>query len=344
MNQRRKIRLFFTLLIAGVLLLFCLDLLLGSVLISPAKLIRSVGPDGEEYLRDILLVFRLPKALTAILVGSGLSLAGLMMQTLFRNPLAGPFVLGISSGASLGVAIFVMAAGIGGLSIIGMPFVGSLGLVGASMLGSVLVMMLVIAVSVRVNDSVSILIIGIMFGSITGAIVSVLEYFSDPDTVHSFLVWTFGSISGVTWNQFVIFAPIVVTGILFTLFMQKPLNALLLGENYARGIGVDVKRSRLWIILLTSVIAGGLTAFTGPIAFIGVAVPHLARNLLKSSDHRILIPATICIGSILMLCCDIISQMPGSNQVLPINSVTALFGAPVVIWVITRRKRRSLAN
>ncbi|MBT4400753.1 MAG: iron ABC transporter permease, partial [Bacteroidetes bacterium] len=267
-----------------------------------------------------------------------------MMQTLFRNPLAGPFVLGISSGASLGVAIFVMAAGIGGLSIIGMPFVGSLGLVGASMLGSVLVMMLVIAVSVRVNDSVSILIIGIMFGSITGAIVSVLEYFSDPDTVHSFLVWTFGSISGVTWNQFVIFAPIVVTGILFTLFMQKPLNALLLGENYARGIGVDVKRSRLWIILLTSVIAGGLTAFTGPIAFIGVAVPHLARNLLKSSDHRILIPATICIGSILMLCCDIISQMPGSNQVLPINSVTALFGAPVVIWVITRRKRRSLAN
>ncbi|MCD6346012.1 MAG: iron ABC transporter permease [Bacteroidales bacterium] len=325
-----------------MIIFFSLDLLLGSVLISPGELIRSLVAQGDEHWRSIILDFRLPRALTALLVGSGLSIAGLMMQTLFRNPLAGPYVLGISSGASLGVAIFVMAAGIGGLSMTGMAVMSNLGIIGASVAGSVLVMMLVIMVSLRVADSVSILIIGIMFGSITGAVVSVLQYFSDPDSVHSFLVWTFGSISGVYWNQLVIIGPLVIIGILVALILQKSLNALLLGESYARGIGVDVKKSRFWIIVLTSVIAGGLTAFTGPIAFIGVAVPHLARNLLRSSDHRVLIPAVIGIGSILMLICDIISQLPGSNQVWPINSVTALFGAPVVIWVITRRKRRTV--
>ena len=177
-----------------------------------------------------------------------------------------------------------------------------------------------------------------MFGSITGAIVSVLQYFSDPDSVHSFLVWTFGSISGVTWKQFWFFSPLVIIGLIISFGLHKPLNAWLLGENYARGIGMNVKRSRLFLIILTSIIAGALTAFTGPIAFIGVAVPHIARSLLKTSEHKILIPAVMGIGSILMLVCDLISQLPGSSQLLPINSVTAIFGAPVVIWVITRKK------
>jgi len=331
---------FFTLLIISVLVIFVLDLAIGSVLIPIKDLIRSLtDPESQDLWHFIVWDFRLPKALTAILAGAGLSVAGLMMQTLFRNPLAGPFVLGISSGASLGVAIFVMFIGIGGLSLAGMPLVGHFGLVGFSILGSVLVMLMVILVSIRVSDSVSILIIGIMFGSITGAVVSVLQYFSDPDTVHSFLVWTFGSLSGVTWSQFWILAPIVLAGIILSFGLQKPLNALLLGENYARGIGVNVKASRLMVIILTSIIAGGLTAYTGPIAFIGVAVPHLARSIVRTSDHRILFPAVIGIGSILMLICDLISQLPGSNQVLPINSVTALFGAPVVIWVIARRKK-----
>lgn len=323
-----------------VLVFFLLDLILGSVLISLKDLLQSLRPGaGDNQWKFIIWDFRLPKALTAILVGAGLSVAGLMMQTLFRNPLAGPFVLGISSGASLGVALFVMLIGIGGLNLANLSHFGSLGLVGSSVLGSVMVMLLVILASVRVSDSVSILIIGIMFGSITGAVVSVLQYFSDPDSVHSFLVWTFGSLSGVTWSQFYVLAPLVMLGILLSFGMQKPLNALLLGENYARGMGVNVKASRLIIIILTSVIAGGLTAFTGPIAFVGVAVPHLARSLVKTSDHRILFPAVIALGSTLMLICDLISQLPGSNQVLPINSVTALFGAPVVIWVITRRRK-----
>lgn len=323
-----------------VLVFFLLDLILGSVLISLKDLLQGLRPGaGDNQWKFIIWDFRLPKALTAILVGAGLSVAGLMMQTLFRNPLAGPFVLGISSGASLGVALFVMLIGIGGLNLANLSHFGSLGLVGSSVLGSVMVMLLVILASVRVSDSVSILIIGIMFGSITGAVVSVLQYFSDPDSVHSFLVWTFGSLSGVTWSQFYVLAPLVMLGILLSFGMQKPLNALLLGENYARGMGVNVKASRLIIIVLTSVIAGGLTAFTGPIAFVGVAVPHLARSLVKTSDHRILFPAVIALGSTLMLICDLISQLPGSNQVLPINSVTALFGAPVVIWVITRRRK-----
>ncbi len=338
MSKSKKIRIFFWLLAIGFVVTFIVDLAIGSVLIPVQEFLSAIvnpAKDGEWYF--IIWEFRLPKALTAILTGAGLSVAGLMMQTLFRNPLAGPYVLGISSGASLGVAIFVMLLGFGSVSLVGSAY-AHLGLVGASILGSVLVMMLVIVVSLRVRDSVSVLIIGIMFGSITGAVVSVLQYFSDPDSVHSFLVWTFGSISGITWKQFWYFAPIVIVGLIISLGLSKPLNAWLLGENYAKGIGMDVRRNRLFLIILTSIIAGALTAFTGPIAFIGVAVPHIARSLLKTSEHQLLMPAVMGIGGILMLICDVISQLPGSSQVLPINSVTALFGAPVVIWVITRKR------
>ena len=338
-TKRRKILFFW---ITGILLVFLLvaDLVLGSVIISIRDILevlggRSTNQNWIYILRD----FRAPKAITAILVGSGLSAAGLMMQTLFRNPLAGPYVLGISSGANLGVALFVMAAGYGGAFIGSSLHLGTIGLVASAVIGASLVMLLVLLVSVRVADSVSILIIGIMFGSITGALVSVLQYFSDPDSVHSFLLWTFGSVSGVTWNQLALLSPLVLTGIVISFIMQKPLNAFLLGESYARGIGLNARRSRIYLILLTSLLAGAITAFTGPIAFIGIAVPHIARNLLRTSDHRLLMPGVILTGAALMLVCDMISQVPGSNQMLPINSVTAIFGAPVVVWVILKAKK-----
>ncbi len=340
MVSKPKNNVFFIALAIVLILSFSLDLVLGSVMIPVRELLAAFQPGGESNAQFILFQFRLPKAITSLLVGAGLSLAGLLMQTLFRNPLAGPYVLGISSGASLGVAVFVMTAGLGGMSMAGYQLVSSIGIVGAAIAGSVLVMMLVIAVSIRVSDSVSILIIGIMFGSITGAVVSVISYFSDPDSVHSFLVWTYGSVADVSWNQLLIIAPLTLLGIGVSFGLLKPLNGLILGENYAKGIGINVRTARMVIILLTGIMAGGLTAFTGPIAFIGVAVPHLARNVFKTNDHRVLVPAVLLIGSILMLICDVISQLPGSNQLLPINSVTALFGAPVVIWVIARNRNK----
>lgn len=332
--------MFFWILGILVITLFIADLVLGSVMISLGDIIDViVGNSDNQNWIFILRDFRLPKAITAVLVGAGLSVSGLMMQTLFRNPLAGPYVLGISSGASLGVAIFGMAAGYGGILASSLSSAGTIGVVAASVIGAALVMLMVILISTRVADSVSILIIGIMFGSITGAVVNVLQYFSDPDAVHSFLVWTFGSFTRVEWSDLLVLAPIAILGILLSFILQKPLNAFLLGENYAKGIGLNAKRSRFYIIILTSVIAGAITAFTGPIAFIGMAVPHLTRNILKTSDHRLLIPGAIGVGSALMLVCDMISQLPGSNQMLPINSVTAIFGAPVVVWVIIKGKK-----
>jgi iron complex transport system permease protein len=328
-------------LVAILLIVFVADLVTGSFTISISEIGRILnGSDPNGNLDFIFWNIRLPKATTAILSGAGLSLCGLMMQTLFRNPLAGPFVLGVSSGASLGVALLVMAsAWFGGSFLTGSLPYGHWGLVLAAVAGSVLVMMLVILMSLRVSDSVSILIIGMMFGSATGAMVSVLQYFSDPDTVHSFLVWTFGSISGVTWIHLRLLAPLVIIGIIAGLAMQKPLNAMLLGDNHARAIGIRIRTSRIIIILTTSLLTGVITAFTGPIAFIGLAVPHLARALFRTPDHRLVTPATLLTGSILLLFCDMLSQLPSANQVLPINSVTSLIGAPVVIWVILRNRR-----
>ncbi len=298
------------------------------------------GNSGNPNLEYIIWSIRLPKAITAVLAGSGLALCGLLMQTLFRNPLAGPFVLGISSGASLGVALLVMASSwFGGNALVQVLPFGHWGMVIAAMAGSLAVMLFVLLVSMRLADSVSILIIGMMFGSATGAIVSLLQYFSDPDAVKSFLVWTFGDISAVTGPHLLLLGPIVVAGIFAGLILRKPLNALLLGENHARVIGVNVKRSRIVIILITSLLTGAITAFTGPIAFIGLAVPHLARAILRTSDHGRITPATLMSGAIVLLICDILAQLPASNQILPINTVTAIFGAPVVIWVIIRSRR-----
>lgn len=343
MTQNSRFTLRLTLVILLTIVAFIADLLMGSVTIPLKETIKILfGADGDPSYRYIILDFRLPKALVAIYVGAGLSVSGLMMQTLFRNPLAGPFVLGISSGASLGVALYTMAAGFmfGASSAM---VSGSLGMVVAAVLGAAFVMFLTLLVSLKVNDTVSLLIVGIMFGSITGAIVTVLQYFSDPNTVHNFLVWTFGSLSGITWSEVRIISVCFIIGIGLALMLVKTLNAMLLGDNYARSIGVNNRQVRIYIILITSLIAGTLTAFVGPIGFIGVAIPHMARFGLNTSDHKKLMPLTALYGAFFMLLFDIVSQLPGFHNTLPINAVTALFGAPVVIWVIFRSKTKKSA-
>jgi iron complex transport system permease protein len=281
---------------------------------------------------------RFPRAITAILTGAGLSVAGLMMQTLFRNPLAGPYVLGISSGASLGVALVVMSASFLPAGIM-FAVASYWGQIIAAIVGATLVFMLIVMVASHVRDSVSLLIVGIMFGSLTTAVVSILQYFSRPELVQKFVIWTLGSLSSTDWGQLQIIAVFVLSGIVLSIFLIKPLNALLLGENNARTTGVDVRRIRYMVLLSASVIAGALTAFTGPIAFIGLAVPHLCRLLFGTSNHRILIPASLIVGALVLVQCDIISQMPGFNIVLPINAITSLFGAPMVLWIIIGKRK-----
>jgi len=329
----------FILLTIAVVLLFLTDIALGSVRIDLNKLwqILLQGRNGDAF-SYIIWDIRLPKAIAAVMVGSGLSIAGLLLQSLFRNPLAGPSVLGISSGASLGVATYVMAGGMGVISY-GLLSAGGLALF--SILGSLLVLMAVMAISMKVNDTVSLLIVGIMFGSITGSLVSVLQYFSSANLVQHFIIWTFGSLGSMSWNELALVSSVVLLSSLATLFLMKPLNALLLSDQYAESMGVSVKKTRQLIIIISSLIAGIITAFAGPIVFVGVAVPHLTRNLFRSVDHRILVPAVFLVGAILMLLCDIISQLPGTSTGLPINSVTALFGAPVVIWIILQNRKKA---
>ncbi len=324
-----------------VLMLFILDLVMGSVSIPINKVIDILT--GEEVKRSweyIILYFRLPKALTAILTGAGISVAGLQMQTLFKNPLAGPSVLGISHGASLGVAVFVLSSTtlFGAVSNL-QESMGSWGLILFAILGSLMVLFCVLIASSKLSDSVSVLMVGIMFGFITGSVVSILQYYSDPELIQNFLVWTFGSLSGVAWTQMKVMGPIVLLSLVTSLMYAKQMNALLLGENYAIGVGIRVSRIRILLIVTTSILAGTLTAFTGPIAFIGVAVPHLARLLFKTSNHKTLIPATMLCGVVIMLTCDIVSQIPGSDSTLPINSITALFGAPVIIAIILKNRK-----
>ena len=278
------------------------------------------------------------KALTAIMAGGGLAVSGLLMQTLFRNPLAGPFVLGLSSGASLGVALLILGAGAFG------GFMGSLllsewSLVIASALGSFLVLLAVLAVTLRIKDSMAILIIGLMFGSVTAAVVAVLSYFSNAEQLQQYIFWSFGSLGDQSWQGISILAICCSLGVLIALFSCKALNALLLGENYAKSMGLRIKRTTILIIFSTSILAGGITAFAGPIAFVGLAVPHLARQFFTTSNHFVLLPAVLLCGAILMLLCDMIAQLPYSEYTLPINAITSLVGAPVVIWLLVRKRK-----
>lgn len=306
-------------------LLFGLDVCSGSVWLWPFGELNAM----EQM---ILHSIRLPKALTAILAGSALSIAGLIMQTLFRNPLAGPYTLGVSSGASLGVAFLTMLAGVSGAIVSGL----SVGLPIFACFGATLVLLLVLAVSRRVTNNVSLLIVGLMFGSIAGALVSLLQNFANPDALKLFIVWTLGSLSSVGWGDMQLLVPILLLGTLFVLLVLKPLNGLLLGEDYARGLGINVARTRLFIVLATGLLAGGVTAFCGPIAFVGVAVPHIARGLIKSSNHRLTVPASALLGACLLLLCDVLCSL--FVYPLPISTVSALFGAPVIIWIILKNK------
>jgi iron complex transport system permease protein len=313
--------------------LFLADLAWGSIHISLGEIISVFFGKGAEGINsEILLNFRLPKAITAVLAGASLSVAGLMMQTLFRNPLADPYILGVSSGASLGVALVMMAA-----AFLPVAFVSSgWALIVAAIIGGSVVLVLVVGVSFKVNNAVSLLIVGIMFGTIASSFVSVLQNFSNPDAIKLFVMWTFGSLSAVTWNYMTVLLPVVLIGLGMAFYLQKKLDGLLLGENYARGLGISITKTRFLIVLATGLLAGGITAFTGPIAFVGVAIPHIARGVFRTSLHRILLPACVLLGASLLLICDIISQIP--TYTLPINTISALFGAPIIIWIILKRR------
>ncbi len=320
--------------------MFFINVSLGSVsipLVQTFKLILNLQVESSIW-ETIFWQFRLPKAIAAIAVGAALSTSGLQMQTLFRNPLAGPFVLGISSGASLGVALVIMASYSFGGVITALGFLGTGIIALAAALGAFLVLLLVVMASSKIRDSMTLLIVGLMFGSATGAAVSILQYFSDARDIQAFIIWTFGSLGGITDDEMKIFLPAIIIGLSIAFILSKPLNALLLGENYARSMGVNIRKTRLWIIVSTSLLAGGVTAFCGPIAFIGIAVPHLTRLLFNTSDHKLLMPLVCITGAIVMLLSDSIAQLPGSQHVLPINAITSLLGAPVIIWIIMRRK------
>lgn len=331
-----------------IVALFTINIYLGSIDIPLTEIVRILGggdPAIESW-RNIVFEFRLPKATTAMLVGAGLSVSGLLMQTLFNNPLAGPFVLGITSGASLGVALLVMTSYLLVSILPAFGEIGSWALIISGCLGASLVLFIVLIVSFRVKSSMTLLIVGLLFGSTTGALVNILQFFSNKDQIQAYLIWTFGSLGGLTWEELVVFAPVVTAGLIMAFLLKKPLNALLIGESYAQSMGVNVKRIRLLIIITTSLLAGSITAFCGPIAFIGIAVPHMARMILNSGNHRHLTLASIMLGIIVMLLCDTIAQLPGSQYILPINAVTSLFGAPLVIWIVLGKKdvRNSFAS
>ncbi len=339
MENQKTFRIQFILLTVVLLFCFLVNISLGSVSIPIPSIFGSLFGTIENTTWEVIVTdFRLPKAITAILVGSGLGISGLLMQTLFRNPLAGPFVLGISSGASLGVALVILGSGLFG-GLFATALISKWSIVIAASLGSFLVLLAVLAVSSKVRDTMAILIIGLMFGSITAAVVSVLSYFSSAEQLQQYIFWGFGSLSNLSWNELLIFFGIYAAGILLSIASIKGLNSLLLGDNYAKSLGVNLKRSRLIIILATSLIAGTVTAFAGPIAFIGLAIPHLTRQIFKTSNHKVLLPAVFLFGAIVMLICDSIAQVPASDYTLPINAITALVGAPVVIWLLVRQRK-----
>lgn len=340
MNVQQSYRNTFFTLILGTLIMFFVNLSLGSVAIPLEDLLTSlVGGHSQHSSWDyIVLNYRLPKAITAVLVGSGLGVSGLLMQTLFRNPLAGPFVLGLSSGASLGVALLILGAGTFG-GFFGTLLMSQWSLVIASALGSFLVLLAVLAVALRVKDTMAILIIGLMFGSVTSAVVAVLSYFSNAEKLQQYVFWSFGSLGNQSWEGVFILNVCVVFGLFIALFAIKSLNALLLGENYAKSMGINIKKTTFLLIVATSLLAGSITAFAGPIAFIGLAIPHIARQWITSSDHRVLLPAVILLGAMVMLLCDIVAQVPFSEYTLPINAITSLVGAPIVIWLLIRKKK-----
>jgi iron complex transport system permease protein len=322
-------------------MLFILDIMLGSVKIPFNEVLKIIFQQKSENTAWLFIIekIRIPKAVTAVLAGCGLSVSGLQMQTLFRNPLAGPSELGITAGAGLGVAAVMLAgggsAGIYAISQLGIS--GSWLIITMASLGSALVLFLILLIAGKIRDNVILLIVGVMIGTITLSVISIWQYFSQPEQLQEYIMWTFGSLGGVTQYHLYALSGVVSFGLLLAFVSSKALNAMLLGENYARSMGLAIGRTRLIIMAGTSLLTGSITAFCGPIGFVGIAIPHIARALLGTSNHRVLIPGTCLAGTVMMLFCDIVAQLPGTQTVIPINVVTSLLGAPVVIWIIISR-------
>ncbi len=322
--MQSRTALLFIILTALTLALFTVDMAVGAVSIPVCDVWAAMtGGDCPRATAKIIINIRLVKAVVALLAGAALSVSGLQMQTLFRNPLAGPYVLGISSGASLGVALVVLA-GVG----------SSVGIAGAAWLGAAVVLVVIAAIGQKIKDIMVILILGMMFSSGVGAIVQILQYLSREESLKAFIIWTMGSLGDVTWEQMAVLVPSVAVGLLLAVLTIKPLNILLFGEEYAMTMGLNIKRSRGLLFLSTTLLAGTITAFCGPIGFIGLAMPHVTRMLFRNSDHRVLVPGTILSGAAILLLCDIVSKL----FTLPINAITALLGIPIVVWVILRNK------
>jgi iron complex transport system permease protein len=311
----------------AVITLFFLRLFFGSVPV----------PASEIFSNDLVIKFRLPVAATCVLAGAALAVSGLLMQTLFRNALAGPDVLGLTSGSSLMVAILILAG-----NSISMTFATPWTVAIAASVGAAAVFLLVLLIAQYVSDNTSLLIIGLMIGATTASVVGVLQYVSRAEDLQAFMIWGLGSVGSTSWNEIIVLAVILVVGMTLSLVMMKPLNTLLLGENYASALGINVKRTRLVLLTATSIMTGGVTAFCGPIAFVGLAVPHLVRLIVPETNHKVLLPSVFLGGSVLLLLCDIISQLPGSTQVLPLNAVTSMIGAPVVIWLVIKNRKVNL--
>lgn len=322
--MRSRSAILFAMLAALTLFLFLLDLVVGAVAVPLGDVWAALtGGDCPRATAKIILNIRLIKAVVALLAGAALSVSGLQMQTLFRNPLAGPYVLGISSGASLGVALVVLAG-----------FGSSIGIAGAAWLGAALVLVVIAAVGHRIKDIMVILILGMMFSSGVGAIVQILQYLSKEESLKAFVIWTMGSLGDVTFDQLAVLVPSIIAGLLLAVVTIKPLNLLLFGEEYAVTMGLNIRRSRGLLFLSTTLLAGTVTAFCGPIGFIGLAMPHVTRMLFRNSDHRVLVPGTVLSGAAVLLLCDLVSKM----FTLPINAITALLGIPIVVWVVLRNK------
>ncbi len=338
--DRQTYRIQFIILIFLLLVFSGINLSLGSVQIPFKEIIHTLfgGSPLKTSWETIIINYRLPKTITAILVGSGLSISGLLMQTLFRNPLAGPFVLGISSGASLGVAVFLLGSGFFG-SFFTITSFYNIGLSIASSIGSFLVLLAIIIAANKVRNTMSILIIGLMFGSLASAIISILSFFSEADQIQQYVFWNFGSLGNLTWNELSILGIVFIITLICLLLTIKPLNSFLLGENYAKSLGINTKKSRNIILIITSILTGIITSFAGPIAFIGLSVPHITKLVFRTSNHKILLPAVAMIGAIILLLCDTVAQIPNNEFTLPINAITSLFGAPVVIWLLIRKKK-----
>lgn len=337
MKRRKHTRVGFILLFVSVVMLGLLNVALGSVHIAFIDVLSIVvGGDTTGSAGLIIWENRLPNSLTASLAGSGLAISGLLLQSLFRNPLAGPSVLGISSGASLGVALVMLLAS--GAMVL--PFWGmQVALIGAALFGALLVLGVLLLALRKINNNVTILILGLMLSYSIGAVVSILQLLASKESLQLFVFWGFGSFSGLSWGQVGVLSLIATVGFVLALSLLKPMNALMMGETYAKSVGVNVSLRRNQIILITGFLSGAITAFCGPVAFIGMAVPHLSRWLFKTEDHRILFPATLLFGAAVALACDLIARLPGTEWVLPLNAVTALLGAPVVLWIILKSQK-----